>query len=187
MILIFIQLGVINTLKEKLLLNGEQTHLLDSNFGKQKDLISKFVQKMLEKTPKSFSMELHKFAITLNFYSHKGYQLVCRKFNSVLPHPRTLSKWYARVNAEPDFTKESLNTLLLYVKIASNLYTYCVLTMDEITIRKCIEFDCCRGYVDYGLELESDSIDEASECFVLMAIAINASWKIPVGYIFVII
>lgn len=186
--MIFIQLGVINTFKKKSLLNSEQAHLIDSNFGKHKDLITNLIKKNTrEKTPKRFSMELRKFAITLNFYSPKGYQFVRREFNSVLPHPRTLSKWYARVDAEPGFTQESLNTLTLVCK--NSQYTiYCALTMDEIAIRKSIEFDCSHGkycgYVDYGLELESDLVDEATECFVLMVIAINASWKIPVGYFF---
>uniref|UniRef100_A0A2S2R0S0 THAP domain-containing protein 9 n=1 Tax=Sipha flava TaxID=143950 RepID=A0A2S2R0S0_9HEMI len=60
--------------------------------------------------------------------------------------------------------------------------------MDEIAIRKCLEFDGLKyhGFVDYGLEIDSDAQSEATECFVFMVTAINASWKLPVGYFFVV-
>jgi len=48
------------------------------------------------------------FALSLNFCSAKAYEYVRSQFNTVLPHLRTLSKWYRDVNAEPVFTEESL-------------------------------------------------------------------------------
>lgn len=179
-------LDVVNTLKAKLLINQEQAHLLDSNFGKHKDLIKNFVNKNTgKKLPKRYSMQLRKFAVTLNFYSPKAYTFVRREFNSVLPSPRTLSKWYTNVDAEPGFTKEALNTLTLACKNCP-YSIYCALSMDEIAIRKCLEFDGHKyhGFVDYGFEIDSDAKSEATECFVFMVTAINASWKLPVGYFF---
>lgn len=161
--------------------------MLDTNFGKKKDLICNFANKNAgNKLPKRYSMELRKFAVTLNFYSPKAYQFVRKEFNSVLLSPRTLSKWYTHVDAEPGFTKEALNTLTLACK-NSSYPIYCALTMDEIAIRKCLEFDGKKyyGFVDYGSEIDTDFENEASECFVLMVTAINASWKLPVGYFFV--
>ncbi|XP_029343204.1 THAP domain-containing protein 1-like isoform X1 [Acyrthosiphon pisum] len=57
--------NVINTLKAKLLIDQEQAHLLDSHFGKHKDLIRNFVNKNAgKKFPKRYSMQLCKFAVT---------------------------------------------------------------------------------------------------------------------------
>jgi len=89
------------------------------------------------------------------------------------------------LDAEPGFTKEALNTLTLASKNCP-YPIYCALSMDEIAIRKCLEFDGRKyhGFVDYGFEIDSDAKSEATECFVLMVTAINASWKLPVGYFF---
>lgn len=128
-------------------------------------------------------MELRKFAVTLNFYSPKAYQFIRREFNSALPCPRTLSKWYTHVNAEPGFTKEALNTLELAFK---NTQTpiYCALMMDEISIRKHLDFnnDKYFGFVDFGSEIQSDCVNQATEYLLFMVVAINFSWKLPVGY-----
>jgi len=51
--------------------------------------------------------------------------------------------------------------------------------MDEIVIRKCLEFDGHKyhGFVDYGFEIDSDAKSDATECFVFMVTAIKiASW-----------
>jgi hypothetical protein len=122
------------------LINQEQANLLDSNFGKNTDLINNVMNKNTgKKLPKRYSMQLRKFAVTLNFYSPKANTFVRREFNSVLPSPCMLSKWYANVDAEPGFTKEALNTLTLACK-NSPYPIYCALSLDEIAIRKCLEF-----------------------------------------------
>lgn len=38
------------------------------------------------------------------------------------------------------------------------------------------------GYVDIGTQLDSDEIPEAREVLCFMLVALNAAWKIPVGY-----
>lgn len=158
--------------------------LLDSNFGKQRDLINNFCKKnSCRKVPKKYSLELRKFAVTLNFYSPKAYQFVRREFNFILPCPHTLIKWYTHVNAEPGFTKKALNTLVLACKNTPTPI-YCALMMDEISIRKHLDFNNNKyfGFVDFGSEIQSDSVDQATECLVFMVVAINLSWKLPVGY-----
>lgn len=46
--------------------------------------------------------------MSLHFFSCKACNYVRKQFNTVLPHPRTLSKWYSSVNANPGSTEESL-------------------------------------------------------------------------------
>lgn len=54
--------------------------------------------------------------------------------------------------------------------------------LNEMTIRKQLEFsgDIIHGDVDIGTGLVDDSLPEAKFTMVLMAVAINESWKIPV-------
>lgn len=56
--------------------------------------------------------------------------------------------------------------------------------MDEMSIRKQVEWTGTKftGYVDIGTTIDSDSLSEAREALVFMLVAINALWKIPVGY-----
>ncbi|VEN59136.1 unnamed protein product [Callosobruchus maculatus] len=58
-----------------------------------------------------YSPELRKFALTLNFCSPKAYNYVRDVFDTCLPHSKTIAKWFQNVDAEPGFTKESINTL----------------------------------------------------------------------------
>lgn len=62
----------------------------------------------------------------------------------------------------------------------------CALVMDEIAIRKKIEFDGKKyyGYVDFGVSLNQNR-DIAREALVFMVVAINDTWKCPIGYFFI--
>jgi len=56
--------------------------------------------------------------------------------------------------------------------------------MDEMAIRKHVEWNgtTYHGYINFGSEIQNETVDEATECYVLMAVGIKVSWKIPVGY-----
>lgn len=58
--------------------------------------------------------------------------------------------------------------------------------MDEMAIRKHVEWDgtTYHGCINFGSVIKNETLDEATECYVLMAVGINASWKIQVGYFF---
>lgn len=51
--------------------------------------------------------------------------------------------------------------------------------MDEISIRK---HYTCHVNVNFGSEIRNETVEEATECFALMAVGINASWKMLVRY-----
>ncbi|XP_025829088.1 uncharacterized protein LOC112904079 [Agrilus planipennis] len=55
-------------------------------------------KQILQRKQRVYPVELKKFALTLTFYSPKGYQFVRKNFNNALPHPRTLQKWYYGTN-----------------------------------------------------------------------------------------
>lgn len=64
--------------------------------------------------------------------------------------------------------------------------TLLALVIDEISIRKHIQWDGKKfhGYVSYGIDLEDDNNAVCKEAFVLLAVCINARWKLPLGYFF---
>nr|XP_040563692.1 uncharacterized protein LOC121113894 [Lepeophtheirus salmonis] len=60
---------------------------------------------------------------------------------------------------------------------------YCNLTLDEMCIKKMIEFEGSKyhGYMVIGTAVSYNSISPTIEVLVLMVVAINGSWKIPIG------
>jgi hypothetical protein len=53
--------------------------------------------------------------------------------------------------------------------------------MDEMSIRKHIHWNGKRqiGYVNYGHDMESDSLPEAKDALVFLLVALNSRWKLP--------
>ncbi|XP_022169295.1 uncharacterized protein LOC111033041, partial [Myzus persicae] len=105
------------------------------------------------------------------------------QFNTVLPHPRTLGKWYSSIDAEPGFTNEALKSLTLKVT-NSNHPIYCSLMLDEMAIRQHLEFSGSKYYgrVDIGNGLDNENLVLAKDCLVFMVVSINEGWKLPIGY-----
>lgn len=106
-----------------------------------------------------------------------------------MPHPRTLSKWYQHIDAEPGFTKEAFDALKR--KVEESVHPLiCALTLDEMAIRKCLTWDpkaqTFYGRVDCGHKIDTDSIEEASQCLVLLVTSVNGSWKSPIGYFLIV-
>ena len=55
--------------------------------------------------------EAKKFAVTLNYYSPRGYQFLRGAFP--LPHPKSLCEWTSSLNCEPVF-------LMMYIFVSNN-------------------------------------------------------------------
>lgn len=178
--------AVIKALKDKHLVDDSSLNILESIPGMQRDLLQRQTAKTkAQAVPRTYSPELRSFALTLHFYSHRAYNYVRRCFNTCLPHPRTLSKWYQCVGGAPGFTSEAFKVVKAKVcHPETKFQTLCSLVVDEIAIRQHLEFDgtCYYGYVDMGSSVDTDNLPVAKEAFVLMLVAINASWKLPVGY-----
>ncbi|XP_072382178.1 uncharacterized protein [Diabrotica undecimpunctata] len=85
-----------------------------------------------------YSPGLRSFALTLNFYSTRAYKFVRKTFTNSIPHPTTLSKWYASINGAPGFTHEALTTIRAKANEAKkqNKTIVCNLVFDEMSIRR---------------------------------------------------
>ena len=61
--------------------------------------------------------------------------------------------------------------------------------LDEMAMKKHVSWDGkeFRGYVDVGNGIdENDSSPVAKDALVLMAVAVNGSWKVPCGLLMVL-
>lgn len=175
---------IVTQLKKENLINDDANDMLLQSFGKHNNLITNWSKKNLgKKVPKKYTPEVRQFALSLHFFSAKAYDYVRKQFNTILPHSRTLGKWYSHVNAEPGFTDEALKTLKLKVQNSSQP-TYCSLTFDEMSIRQHLESDGVKYYgrVDFGNGLNTDDLEMAKECLVFMLVSLNENWKLPIGY-----
>jgi len=132
---------------------------------------------------KKYTSALRQFALTLNFYSSKGYKYVRNTFNLALPHPKVIQNWYRSTEGEPGFTQESFDLLSRHVE-SNSQPTICSLMLDEMSICKHVECDGkqLRGYVDIGTGVQDDSLPPATEALVFMVVAVNSNWKLPVAY-----
>lgn len=67
---------------------------------------------------------------------------------------------------------------------AHNSAVVCALMLDEMAIRKHVQWDGNKfhGYVNITVESEDDDASVATDALVLMVVALNSNWKVPVGY-----
>jgi hypothetical protein len=182
--------SVVNVLKEKNLINSDCAALLETTFsGVSKELMKRLVTQKRKKNPEAYPPELRSFALTLKFYSTKAYNYVRKSFDLGLPHVSVIRSWYSSMNGEPGFTKNALAALRAKVLAAErdNQEVVCALMLDEMSIRKHVEWDGkqFRGYVDLGTGINDDSLPEATDALVFMAVSVNSGWKVPCGYFLV--
>ena len=172
---------VVSSLRKKI--NYYENNSVDVNkFQENTELLSRMWAKINNKPlPNQYGPEIRKFAVTTHFYSPKAFSFIRKQFMDCLPHPKTLSVWYSSVNGAPGFTSEAFDVLKAK---AEERKIVCSLVFDEVAIKRCIEYDGQQyyGYADMGSIIEVNENEEAKEALVFMLVAINGSWKIPVGY-----
>ena len=183
--------AVVGNLRKKNLISANCASMLETTFsGVTKELMKRLVTQKKKKNAGAYPKELRRFAMTLRFYSAKAYRYVRKTFDLGLPDPSTVSKWYNAIDGEPGFTEEAL--LALKEKALAGQRdgqkVVCSLMLDDMSIRKHVQYDGkkVRGYVDLGTDVEvDDSLPEATEALVIMAVSVNSNWKIPCGYFLV--
>lgn len=177
---------ILTILKKQNFISNEQFTELNLK-SEVMDLFNRIYRKKSSKKSyrKKYPPALRKFALSLNFYSPAAYKYVRTKFNSALPHPRVLTKWYENTSISPGFTKQAFDIL----KKKSTLLgqrLLCVLVADEMALRHQTVWTGKKtdGLVDFGLENDSSN-EIATQAYVFVLVCLNESWKIPVAYFFV--
>lgn len=177
---------VISELKQKMLISTGCAEMLESQYG---GVTREILQRMKQGNKSKVSEELKSFAMTLQFYSSKAYEYVRQRFDLALPSPDTIRRWYTNISADPGFTTPAFKALESRAKDRKEKGkdTYCALMMDEMAIRKHVQYISGKfhGYVDLGCGNVDDTLPEAKDALVFMVVAIDDSWKIPVAYFLV--
>jgi len=133
---------LICTLKDKQMLSQQAADNLSASFsGPALDLVMNCLKKGANEPIRSYPPELRAFALTLQFYSSKAYDYVRQIFNKCLPHPQTISSWYKCLNGNPGFQDEVFLALESRVRGSVRGRMLCSFMMDEIAIRKQLDFD----------------------------------------------
>jgi DNA transposase THAP9 len=127
-----------------------------------------------------YTPALRKFALTLKYYSSAATNI----YNNILPHPRTLCRWYGAFDAEPGFTNEVFEVLKIKCK-SSDKSLVCNLVFDEMAIRKQRLYHNQQklGAVNFGAGPQDDDDDDnvASQA-LFMLVSLTENWKLPVCY-----
>ncbi|XP_032831685.2 DNA transposase THAP9 [Petromyzon marinus] len=170
--------GIFADLRKKRLVGEESLQVLQSSLSRPNS--------QLLKRPRAKSAELRTFALTLHLYSPKAYAYVRNTFSTCLPHPQIVSRWGQAAAGGAGFTREALDALerMSAEARAAGRTPLCALVADEMPLRPHVEWDRRRyhGRVDLGTGLDADSLPAARAALTFMLVAINASWKLPVGY-----
>ena len=180
----------LQTLKDKNFISESLEETLQSVSSKVPlQLFQRLVesQRNSRKKTEKYTKELRSFAVTLQFYSTKAYNYVRHTFGLCLPHEKTVQDWYSSIGAEPGFTSDAFETLKQKVSEENdkNREVFVNLVFDEVSIKKKIEWDGKKfvGCIDLGTGIEpDDSVPPATEALVLMAVALDSSWKLTIGY-----
>ena len=183
---------VVSELKKENLVSKDCASILERTFsGVTRELMKRLVTQKKKKNPGAYPKELRAFAMILKFYSAKAYKYVRKSFDLGLPHPSVVSSWYNVMDAEPGFTKEALTALQAKVLAGKRegQEVVCALMLDEMSIRKHVQWDGkagkYRGFVDCGTKVDDDSLPEATDALVFVAVSVNSNWKVPCGYFLV--
>lgn len=120
-----------------------------------------------------------------------AYEYVREVFDKRLPCMSTLRNYYAVTDCRPGFTKDAFTALKMMTEDNKKKLKKTVVhvVLDEMYIKKRIEYvnDRVYGYVDLGTsagarDQDDDSQLQAKGVFVIMAVALNGCWKVPLSY-----
>lgn len=184
--------NIIYRLKKKKIIKVDLAKELEKTFsGVPLAIMKRMIANSLKgkSTRQKYSATLRSFAMTLQFYNCKAYEYVRKTFNMALPSQSVIRSWMANVECEPGFSEAAFVSLKLKVEenTSENKATICSLMLDEMCIKKQIDFANNKswGYVNLGIEPDTDELEPATEALVFMVVSINSHWKLPIGYFFI--
>lgn len=138
---------------------------------------------------RKYNEDVRSFALTLHYYSPRGYNYVRSKFNNHLPSPSAIKKWYAGINSSAGFDSEAFEVLRVKVNEyrAQNKTLVCALIKDEMAIKKHSQWNPNKkkfdGFVDMGQRVTNQGIIPlATEALVFLVAGVSEVFKIPIAY-----
>ena len=91
------------------------------------------------------------------------------------------------IDGEPGFNKQSLHVLKRKVQ-ETDVPVLVSMCLDEMSLHEGVQFDGNQfvGGTDLGgHEIGDGTATTAKEALVFMVVALNSSWRLPLGYFFV--
>ncbi|GAB0099503.1 hypothetical protein DMENIID0001_153720 [Sergentomyia squamirostris] len=170
---------ILKLLLEKNLISVSCLRKLNSIPGVHEPVVN---QELCTRKRHNYTSALRKFCLNLNHYSPEAFNYVREELGfSALPETDQIATWYMSTNYRPGFSTEAFEaTKQAQVCASEQLYVH--LSFGDISVLEKIDWVKREswGFVTFG----DDDIDEdvASQILVLMAVCINAEWKIPLGY-----
>lgn len=140
-------------------MNENSLSVLESCAEGVSDLVKRQITKNCgNPLPGHYSHTLKSFSMTLNFYSSSAYKYIRCTFETCLPHPQTLRKWYKPVDATPGFTEASFSALRQQTEFSLGPNNVFSLILDEMAVRQNVQWDGKKfhGFTDMGTELDND-------------------------------
>lgn len=170
-----------NVLKENLISSDQRDMLL------QFKVDSKFFMDCTQHlNPKP---KMKSFAIALYLMSHKAYDHILRTYKTSLPPITAVKDWLVQQKGHSGFTRETLEAINFMSNNGegekiNKSPTYICLVLKTIQLH-----NYCRAPSNRALSVVGNttnplewSLASAESVLVLTAVAINAGWKLPIGY-----
>jgi hypothetical protein len=161
--------------------------ILESNFSGMSKELFKSELKNQDRLPegKRYSDEVKKFAMTLHFYSPRGYEFV-RTILS-LPAASSIANWTSTVDCDPGFFLDVFQHLKVKAETDTK-YRDCALIFDGMHIKSGVVYNKTNGnyegFVNYGSDIVPGNQDKvATEAYVFMLVGLQGHWKCPIGYV----
>jgi len=180
--------SVVEELKNKGMVSENCVEILNSTFsGVPLAVMSRILKNQAsgKKSRQEYDTVIKSFALTLNFYSAKAYDYVREVFDLALPSPSTIRTWYSAIDGSPGFNQVVFDAL--EARFKEDRSTLCALMLDEMSLMESVEMsgDKVLGYVDIGAGNQDDTAPLAKNALVIMLVAVNDHWKVPVAHFFI--
>lgn len=99
-------------------------------------------------------------------------------------------RWRSNYMALPGLTKSSIELIGRNIKEGDNTYRLCCLHIDEMELKKHIDYERHSGRVYGFVDIGDGPLDDtatqphASKALCIVAVGLIGHWKLPIGYVF---
>jgi len=137
------------------------------------------------KSRKQWTSEEKKLSLSLYYKSPSTYKYM-RKNKIILPGESTVRRWLNSISYSTGFSPRYMEQIKLKVSCMSFQEKKVIILLDEISIKKAIEYnkalDIIEGYEDLGTLGRTNKI--GSYALVIMIRCLYVNWKFPLCYFF---
>ncbi|KAH8032352.1 hypothetical protein HPB51_024129 [Rhipicephalus microplus] len=130
---------------------------------------------------------LRSLALTLLCFSLEAYEDVQKLYDVAIPPVPVARAWMSNTTCGPGFPGAVYENIREKATTSPSGRLLCTLIVDDMSIRKEISHDGrnVRGYIDFGMAVEDDSLPAARNVLVFVVVSLQLDWKAPCAYFFI--